>query len=340
MTQIISRAACRAFGPIVVPAGALPLASRRGVHMSVKLDISPYRGRSIPISMNTLAAMTGSCKRSIHHLIDAGVLERCDEHSDDWYNFVLFDIDRDLADYFDAWVERVPAPRIHAEFQHYRRMRRLCFVWAGAAHSPKILEAVFQKLKEIGNFTRHEVHGLIPLDPSTFKTISAWLNARFGTYARQRHAVSDDIPVTWEMFAAALPEEFRNLPKTYLDGRRPYQRERPSLRIRHRVWRLSELFNAGSLYAIVYAARLRRPEQMTSAMIVISRVEEIMRTHAPGQEWTMRTYQEALTRYAVDCDILPDDVAAVRDYTVRFWRIIVGRLRRYCLQHDPSGKRV
>ena len=328
-----------ALGPIIVPGKALPAPYRRGFDYHGKIDISVCRGRTIALSLATVAKLTGVCKQSVHRLLDAGVLQRCEQSSHGRFIFVLFDVGRSLQSYFHAWVERSTPPRSHAQFALYRRLREICRVWAGAPHPERILEAVFQKLKEIGNFTRHEVNGLIPCDPLTFKEISAWLHIRYGTYARQRHAISEETPVTWEIFAAALPEEFGHLPKTCLDQRRPFQRERPSLRVRHRVWHLDKLFNAGSLYAIIYAARLRRPEQIRGAMGVIARVEQIMRAHAPGGKWTTKTYQEALHRYAVDCDILPHDVPSVRDYTVRFWRIIVQRLRRYCIKHDPFGKK-
>lgn len=330
------QASARAFGPIVVPRYAR-LPADRGPYTRPHIDISAHRGLEIGLGASTIGALCGSGKAGIHALMDEGVLQEVIAPGQKRRRYALFDPGRDLTSYCAEWIERTPAPTTQASFELYRTVRRRCHVDAGVPHSEKILEAVFQKLKWIGNFTRHEVNGLIPLLPGSWASVSEWLNRRFGTYARERHSLGDEVPVAWELFAAALPAEFSILPRTCLDPDPRNQRDRPSPRVRHRAWRLSELFDTGALYAIVYTARLRRPDELRPAMVVISRVEEIMTTHAPDGRWTADTYREAMWRYAVDCDILPDDSPGRRHYTVRYWRIILDRLFRYCRQHDPKG---
>lgn len=335
--RLASPANCRAQGPIRMLQRSLPSELRDGCSGPRFFDLGQFRGRPIPLSVEAVATLFSSSKKSIKWLINEGVLKEFLPAQPSRIRYVLIDPALDMGDFYKSWVQDLPAPATHTEFQRYRKVRSLCHVWAGELHPEAVLEGVFRKLLEMGTFNRQEVNGLIPIDVSTFGEISAWLKRRAGEFARKRNSISTEFPVTLDLLKAALPEELTRLRKTCFDPGNPYGYEPPSRRVRHRLWRLNRLLPAASLYALVRAARIRRPDQLGVHISVIERVEEIMNTFAPDRQWTSEVYREALHAYAVAKTILPDDVPAVRDLTVRYWRMIVRKMHLYAQQHDPSG---
>lgn len=324
----------RAFGPIVVAARALAPGLR--VSWAGHTDIGPYRGTDVPMRRAAVAVLTNSCEPTIKVLFKAGVLPR-HEVPGGRCDYVLYDPSRDLPSYYLAWVEDMPAPTTYEEFDLHRLVRSSCQVRARDPYPSKILEAVYQRLRVAGIFTRHEVSGFIAICDESWADLSEWFRHRAGrhTYAHPK----DLAPTSLATFEASLRENLKGLPRTFLDHKRPYVREAPDVAARRRVMSLTEHFDTGALYAMIFAPRERRIDALVRPLNAIARVEKIMRFHAPDGNWSKSTYQEALTRYVVVRDILPGDSDYTRCMTVRFWRIVVARLHRYRALHDRSGKR-
>jgi hypothetical protein len=324
----------RAQGPIVVAAAALAPGHAAGTDELV--DIGPLRGTEIPMRRYAAVTLTNSSKPTIRFLHQAGVLG--DHQGTGAYaDYVLYDPGRDLPSYYLDWVERMPAPVTFEEFDLHRQVRASCQVRSEDPYPVKILEAVYQRLSEIGNFGYAETNGLIRLSPNTWAVVGDWLRERAGQPASNR---PEDLSVTsLETFVDRLRGELLGLPRTFLDAKLPYSREAPGANARRRVMSLDEHFDAGALYAMVFAPKERRTDGLNRGLNAIARVEKIMRIHAPGEKWTAETYRTALTRYVVDRDILPRDAESTRCQTVRFWRIVMARLHRYRAQCDRSGSR-
>lgn len=336
--RLFAPAAARTFGPIRILVRSLAPEFRPGLPCKGHIDVSACRGRSLALTTDAAAALLGSSKASIGRLVELGVLDAYQSSSPSRHRYVLIDPDMDLPALFRRWARSMAMPTTHADFARYKEVRALCHVWAGADHPETVLEGVFLKLTEIGNCNRQEVNGLIPICPSNFHKISASLGRRRKRFASRRNAISDEMPVTLELFRESLPPAFLQLPKSCLAGPRSHEREPPSRRVRHRLWRLERLYEAGSLYALQMAGRVARPDLVLEHVLVIERVEAIMTAFAPTGRWTAAVYRDAFRAYAVDCTIRPDDVPAVRDLTVRYWRMIVSRLHRYAARVDPLGR--
>ncbi len=338
----------RAQGPVIVSFQARPK-DERDRFVGYYVDIGHLRGTEVALTFATIADIEGSNKHTVRKLAEAGVLTEVVVPGSGRQRFARFDIGRSLADYYVDWEASLPLLTTHEEFDAYRDARRRCKIPADAPHSPRILEAVFQKLLEIGNFNKHEVNGLIPLVPAAWPPITKWLKVRIAEHARinrslrvfakRPYTTPAELPVTWELFKAALPDAFADLPRTCLDPHPRNQRDRPSRRFRERVWQLSRLIDAGSLYAIIRSARGRRPDEMLSGLAAIQRVEDIMFIHKPKGRWTRNDYHHAMQRYAIVKDILPEDGDRTRIKTVYRWRAISRTMRRYCRQHDPRNRR-
>ncbi len=335
MTRACSDVGIRAFGPIIVPARSL--APQHRTSYVGHADIGPLRGTPVAMRRLTIAGLTGSCKRTIGFLCDAGVLQQL-EVEGHTVQYVLYDPLRDLASYYLEWVERAPAPVTQADFELHRRVRTSCQVLADSPYPDKIKEAIYQRLKPIGNLTRHEVNGLVGLSSECWADLSAWLRQRDGQHSRARPREANTGPASLEDFVDCLPERMKGLPKTFLDKRLPYSRKAPDRALRRRIACLTELRDTGALYAMIFAPRERRSENLAVALLAIARVEEIMRTHAPGKAWSASDFRAALIRYGTTKDILPEDVPAVRWLTIRYWRLIVARLHRYRSMYDPKDQ--
>jgi len=324
----------RAFGPIVVAARTLAPGFR--VSWAGHSDIGPYRGTDVPMRRAAVAVLTNSCEPTIKVLFKAGVLPR-HEVPGSRCDYILYDPARDLPSYYLEWVENSPAPTTYEDFDLHRLVRSSCQVRARDPHPLKILEAVYQRLSVAGIFTRSEVAGFIAVCDESWADLNEWFRHRAG---RPAYAHPKDLaPTSMATFEAALQENLKGLPRTYLDDTRPYMLESPDGAARRRVMTLTEHFDTGALYAMITAPRERRSEALSRILNAIARVEKIMRLHAPDGRWTKSTYQDALTRYIVFRDILPSDSDYTRCMTVRFWRIVVARLHRYRAQYDRSGKR-
>jgi len=336
----------RSTGPIKVSFQARP-ACDRDSFCGYYVDIGHLRGTEVALTFATIAALEGSNKHTVRKLVEAGVLTEATPEGSGRHRYALFDLSRSLAEYYFDWVNRVSSPESHQEFEAYREVRRRCKVPADAPHSERILEAVFQKLLEIGNFGMHEVNGLLPLTPASWPEITAWLkvrivsyaqeNRRLRVFARRPYTRPCSVPVTWDMFKAGLPEAYATLPRTCLDENPRDRRDRPSRRIRERVWQFTRLMDPASLSAIIRAARARRPDDILPYLSAIARIEEILLAHKPIGSWTRADYADALERYAITKDILPQDSDRMRFKTVKRWRSILNKLRRYCSLHDPRG---
>lgn len=335
MTRACADIGIRTYGPIIVPAKSL--APQHRTTFGRHVDIGLLRGTPVGMRRLTMANLTSSCKGTIGFLCAVGVLQRLEVegHSS---QYVLYDPGRSLASYYFEWVERTPAPVSQADFELHRRVRTSCQVLAASPYPEKIKEAIYQRLKAIGNLTRHEANGLVSLSRECWADLSAWLRQRDSQHSRARPRYADAGTASLDEFVDRLPEAMKGLPKTFLDKRLPYSRNAPDRAARRRIACLSEFRDTGALYAMISAPRERRSGNLAVALLAIARVEEIMRTHAPGEAWGSSDYRAALIRYGTIKDILPEDVPAVRWLTIRYWRLVVARLHRYRSMYDPKDR--
>jgi hypothetical protein len=339
----------RSLGPVWVSSQARPVEEQQIAEGLI--DIAALRGCEVALTYSTIADLERCGRKVIHKLVEYGVLESAGSSHKGRRLFVRYDISKSLADYYFEWISRTPGPTLvtHEDFERYRQIRRWCKVSADEPHPDIVVDAVCRKLLEIGNFGFHEVNGLIPLVHSGWSDFSTRLKQRICAYAiknrrlrvfmRKACAIQAEVPVSWDLFKAALPDEFLNLPQTCLDPNPRNQRDRPALRFRERAWKLTRLFDLASLFAIVQSARERRPNEMLVGFHTMDRIEEIMFTYKPDGRWMRKDYAAAIERYAIDQDILPLDSDATRLRTVYTWRLILERLRRYCALHDPHNER-
>ena len=281
-------------------------------------------------------------------------------------HLVLIDPAWSTADIHDAWARDRPMPVHHADFTPFEDVRWWCRLPDDHPYPPQLLEGLFQKLVEIGNFSDVEVGVFLSLNKARWNVVKPWLNARLGKFCLTR---TRSERVTLEMLRFSLPQVMQTAPQTCFEpikkgpeahvqilddpgagddwgefaepndpagtsgpeaeSRINYAREAPSASSRRRLWAMAELYLTASLYALIAAPALRRKEEVDFHLGVLGKVEAVMRMHAPDQEWTVDTYRAAFRAYAIDQTILPNELPAVRWQTVLMFRIIIARLHTY-----------
>lgn len=309
------------------------------------IDIAAFRGEQIPVTHRLAALLLGTHKTHIGDLVDEGLLIHAGIDRGRSRDFVMIDPSWQLLDVYDRWTAELELPYEYAEFAKFDRICTLCKVPADYPTPGIVIDGLFQRLAEIGLFGRREANMFITFNKVRWIGIKTGLNARLATFCSRR----PDVPilnVTLDMFRQSLPEPIASAPRTCFervvdqegieDDGTDYGREPPCSRVRAQVWRLKELFEFGSLYALLSAGQMRRQEQLSDHLTIIARVEEIVRAHAPGVRWTNDVFVEALHAYAIDCTTRPNDTPFVRDITVRLWRVFVWRVTSY-LRQQPMG---
>lgn len=362
----------RAFGPIPIGPGMCAPDARSSPRAS-RCDLGPFRGQQIAVSRHAAAELLGLSVLQVDRLVGAGALKEASGVARKGRPYLLLDPAWSSVDVHDAWVSGQPMPARHADFVPFENVRRWCRLPDEHPYPTPVLEVLFQKLVEIGNFSRAEVAVFLSLNERRWNVVKPWLNDRLGKFCLTR---TRSARVSLEMFRLSLPRIMQTAPQTCFEpikkltakematadtcglgddwgefadhvdaipesaiaseGKINFTREAPSANARRRVWEMDELYLTSSLYALVAAPALRRSSVVNLNLGIIAKVEAIMRIHAPEEEWTAERYLTAFRAYAIDQTILPNETAQVRWNTVRMFRIIIGRLHSY-LRRQPRS---
>lgn len=330
--------AARSYGPIRLK--RLQVGPGVAVHPSGYVDLGLLRGTLVLVPFRTACILLGVYKKTLRYLIEVGAVGQSDELSCHGVRYVKIDPGATLEDIYRDWVKAQGTFHTHAQFSVHRRLRKVLHLGSEVAFPEPVLEGVFQRLLEIGSFNRNEILAFLPILDRDEITVRAWMATRLSDFCSRR-PTSAGVEVTLEMFRKMVPESIACAPRTRFDPNPTIglQREAPSQRIRSRLWELHEFAACGSLYALITAPRLRRPDQLREHVLAIETMEEVMRTYAPDRRWTAAVYEQAMRAYALDRTIRPQDRPHVRDLTIRLWRMVVFRLHAYVRQVDPDGKR-
>lgn len=315
----------RAQGPIRIASYGLPRLPDGSRRPRGWVDVGPLRGTEIIMTRGTAITLLGTNFVRMEKLIDAGVVEKVAAMSAGRNTFVRMDPGVNLHQLYERWVARRGMPVTHIDFSLHRSVRRWCQVPTSTPFPEIVLEGAFQRLAEIGAFNRVEINMFLELGPENFEQVLDWVDRRLG---RQRLFFTPNRPgpVPLPMFKASLPAAILGMPRTCFSPDRGRTYEAPSERVRRRIWQLNELYETTALYALVTAPRLRRPDQLREHVNAMSRVEEVMRAHAGAAPWTKEQFDAALSAYVLDGFGRPQDPPAIRELTVRLWRMVVGRL--------------
>lgn len=351
----------RAFGPIAIGPGMSVLRANVPDSRHSPVDVGLYRGQLIEMSRRAAADMLGVTVIMIDHLVGAGALKESDKKAMRGRHLLLVDPAWSSVDVHDDWVRDQPMPVHHADFAQFEIVRWSCCLPEDHPYPDKLLEGLFQKLLEIGNFTEAEARVCLSLNKARWAVIKSWLNARLGKFCLNR---SRSANVTLEMLRLSLPGILRTAPRTCFEplvpnsggtgedrregeddvceqGERPddglnchinHGREAPPEKTRRLLWGMNELYMTAALYALIAAPALRRSAVLSAHVAVIGKVEAIMRIHAPDAEWTAELYVSAFRAYAIDKTIMPNDPAAARWQTVLKFRIVIANIHIYLRQ--------
>lgn len=335
----------RTFGPI--PVSTMSLGIRILADNSrTTVDIGHLRGILVPVTLRLAGRLLGVRNQRVQDFIDDGVLAPAGADRGRGRDYVLFDPAWVLADLYENYVAGMPEPDRHSDFAKFDRIRLRCNIPDQHPVPEKVVDGLFRRLMEIGHFGRREASLFLSHNDVRWSFIKAGLNARMASFCSRR----PDVPlirISLEMLRKALPDPIANAPRTCFERQAFDQteleegninpgREPPASSARGKLWRLKEFFHFGSLYSLVAAARMRRSAHLDDHLTIIARVEDIMRTHAPGRRWTRETYTDALRAYAIDRTIRPNDTPMVRDMTVRYWRVFVWHMQSYLRQQPKS----
>lgn len=335
MTDETSRA--RTHGPLKVSCQAIPKGFP-DVHRARFIDIGPLRGTRVPLALKSAGDWLGITEyRNGRLLLEVGFFRRFGNCTPSRGAFVLLDPASSKYEIYEEWVEKHGTFASYEDFRIHRSVRRCAGISAAYPFPEKVLEGAFQTLVPVGNFWG-ELNGVLPISPVNLAAVNQWMLERLSVHCRARQAKSLGEVVTLHMFQQSLPAELASAPRSCFADLVGHEHEPPGENLLPRLWALKELYEAGSMYALATAPRLRRPNQLREHVLAIERIEDIMRTFAPSEPWTIKTYKEALDEYALRATIRPQDLPAVRDLTIRLWRMITDRLRKYVRQVDPKGK--
>ena len=202
----------RAFGPIPIVGGPESFGAPIGrIRPGTAVDLGPYRGTPIPMARAAIQRLSGLNQHVVELLEREGALSPSDAPNDKGGVHLLFDPAWTAIEVHDAWAARQPMPIGHADFPVFDAMRRQCQVPDGHPYPEQVLEGMFQRLLEIGNFGRHEVGVFLSLNEARWKAVKAWLDARLGRFCAVREHAGR---VTLEMLRLSLPTVLRTAPRT------------------------------------------------------------------------------------------------------------------------------
>lgn len=297
------------------------------------IDVGDLRGSLIPVTKCGAAVFLGASYRGINAFISEGVLDVCRHHTSSGRTYVLIDPGTCRRQLYYKWVAKRGMPVTHDDFAIHRTIRRMCQIPTSEFLPEIILEGAYRRLSEHGIFTSEEVNAFLPLDSDNWPVVKDWLNARIGEHRRRE--LKSGTPIGLSDFQALLPEELSALPRSCFCAVRGLSNEAPSARIRQRLAAMGKMFAPASLYCLFTAPRLRRPDQLREHIIAIERVEEVMQKFAPNRRWTAADYTNALREYVLNGFARPQDGPAVRDLTIRIWRMVAYRIRTFVRQMEP-----
>lgn len=325
----------RPYGPIIVSRNSIPV-EVRGSTREKLIDITPFIGSSVPVTLETARLLLGLQFTAIQTLLDAGVFERYMPDKPNSRTYVLLDPSTCVRDLYEAWLDRQPMPKTHEEFDVHRSVRRISRIPHDEPLPGILLEGAFRRLIEHGNISKSEVVIFLPLHPENSDSTLSWMHWRLHGYRKKRSNFRRS-GLTVEDLRGALPPNLQEAPFTCLTTDHPYEFEAPSPSMIARLWQLDRLFVPASLYVLATAPLIRRSDLLLERVRSMERIQEIFAHYAPERDLTPAEVEASLRGYLFDDDVQSNDPPSVRLLTVTRWADITQALQIYLSRLLPEA---
>lgn len=301
------------------------------------VDLACLRGKPIRMIVMCAIKVLGTTQLSLGLMADLGLVQRGEPMRrirDEPRFWIVLDPASTKRSLYDAFVEQMPPPVTHGDFDRYLHARDLCEIPADELPPARCVPGMIAKMMELGTSHADEIGAFTPCTPRNHRALKEIINKGA---ALPLQVLKGKFRPSSEMVLAAVPA-LKGAPGTMFDQLLGGDdSSSPSGKVLSVCWGLGPL-RAASLLWVHLAASSRRSSVIVRANVRYLALFDQALTLTGGSP-----DDPAAVARALECIAFGQEFGfmkpPVRGWAVLMIQVMLRQLTLYGLRHDPDGRR-